>query len=98
MDIRFCFDGNDFVWNTAKAAANRRKHGVRFEDAATVFGDPLLTLLDASRKGEAREAVIGFDLSGRLLHVVHIEVDGDHIRIISARRATPSEEKTYVER
>lgn len=98
MDIRFCFDGNDFVWNAAKAATNQRKHGVRFEDAATVFSDPLLALVDASRGGEARDAVIGFDLSGRLLYVVHIEVDADHIRIISARRATPSEEQTYVER
>lgn len=74
-----------------------RKHGIRFEDAATVFFDPLFVLAEASRKDETREAVIGFDRHGRLLYVVHIEFEGDCIRIISARAAEPSEEAIYVE-
>lgn len=94
-----CFElnGNSFVWDETKAAANVRKHGIRFEEAATVFDDPLFVLVDASRNDEARDAAIGFDASARLLYVVHIEIDGDAIRIISARRAEPFEESDYAE-
>ncbi len=60
-----------------------------------MFGDPLFVLVQASRNDEAREAAIGFDSSGRLLYVVHIEVEGAFIRIISARRAGLSEEQHY---
>lgn len=74
---------------------NYRRHGVRFEEAATVFFDPLFVLTDASRNDEARDAAIGFDGTGRLLYVVHIEYDGPRIRIISARRAEPDEERRY---
>jgi hypothetical protein len=74
---------------------NLAKHGISFEEAATVFADPLFILVDASRNEEARDAVIGFDSSGRLLYVVHIEFEADCIRIISARRAGPEEEKRY---
>lgn len=95
MDVRHRIGGNDFVWDAAKAAANRRKHGVRFEDAATAFLDPLFVTTDASRNDEARDAIIGFDHSGRLLFVVHIEIEGNHIRIVSARRAERIEEKLY---
>ena len=52
-------------------------------------------LVDASRNDEARDAVIGFDLTGRLLFVVHIEFEDTAIRIISARRAEPEEEQKY---
>jgi uncharacterized DUF497 family protein len=97
MDVRFELNGSLFVWNAEKAEANWHKHGVRFEQAATSFGDPLLVLVDASRQDEARDAVIGFDANGRLLYVVHIEFDGDCIRLISARRATAEEERRYVE-
>jgi len=90
--------GSDFVWDTDKAAANLRKHGIRFEDPATVFLDPLFVLTDASRDEEAREAVIGFDQSGRLLFVVHIALESDEcIRIISARAAEPNEEALYAQ-
>jgi uncharacterized DUF497 family protein len=80
-----------------KAEKNWRKHGVRFEEAATVFFDPLFVLMDASRKEEARHAAIGFDATGRLLYVVHVELDGAFIRIVSARRAEPEEETRYAE-
>lgn len=90
--------GSDFVWNAEKAAANLRKHGIRFEDATTVFMDPLFVLTDASRNDEARDAVIGFDQSGRLLFVVHIALEDDEcIRIISAHAAEPAEESLYAQ-
>jgi uncharacterized DUF497 family protein len=95
MDIPFEFAGESFVWDQAKAEANRRKHGVRFEEAVSVFFDPLFVLVDASRNEEARQAAIGFDSTARLLYVVHVDIDGSHIRIVSARRAEPEEEKRY---
>lgn len=56
MDVRIDIDGQGFVWDEAKADANVRKHGVRFEEAATVFFDPLFVVVDASRNEEARHA------------------------------------------
>lgn len=97
MDVHFTLNGDSFVWNAEKAKKNLAKHGVRFEEAATVFGDPLFVLVQASRNEEAREAAIGFDDTGRLLYVVHIEVEGEFIRIISARRAEPYEERHYAD-
>ncbi|MFN7571389.1 MAG: BrnT family toxin [Betaproteobacteria bacterium] len=97
MDVHFEFGGESFVWDAAKAAANPRKHGVRFEDAATVFFDPLFKLVDASRHDEARYAAIGFDALGRLLYVVHVEIEGNFIRIVSARVADAREEQHYAE-
>jgi uncharacterized DUF497 family protein len=95
MDRTFEHRGTRFVWHEAKAEANVRKHGISFEEAVTVFDDPLLVLQDASRNDEGRDAAIGLSSSGRLLTVVHIEVDGEHIRLISARRASASEETLY---
>jgi uncharacterized DUF497 family protein len=97
MDVRLHLAGNDFVWDSEKAQSNRFAHGVRFEDAATVFLDPLFKLTDASRRGQARHAAIGFDHLARLLFVVHIELDGDCIRLISARPATAAEEAHYAD-
>jgi uncharacterized DUF497 family protein len=95
MDERFERNGTSFVWDIDKATANLRKHGVSFPEATTVFDDPLLKIIDASRNAEARDAAIGFDAAARLLFVVHIEVDGEYIRIISARRAEAEEEHEY---
>ena len=97
MDERHHIGGSDFVWDVDKADANWQKHRIRFEDAATVFADPLFVLVDASRNDEARDAVIGFDRIGRLLYVVHIEFEGDRIRIISARPTEPNEEALYAQ-
>jgi uncharacterized DUF497 family protein len=97
MDVRYELNGDLFVWDAKKAEANWRKHGVRFEEAATVFSDPLFILVDASRNDEARDAAIGFDSTGRLLYVVHIEVRESYVRIISARRAEPEEEHRYAD-
>ena len=97
MDTRIQIAGNDFVWDIEKAESNRFSHGIRFEDAATVFLDPLFRVLDGSRCGQERQAAIGFDRLARLLYVVHIEFDGDCIRLISARLATTTEEAEYAD-
>ncbi|NBT54242.1 MAG: BrnT family toxin [Betaproteobacteria bacterium] len=92
MDVTHHLNGTDFVWNDRKAASNPGKHdGVTFVEAATVFFDPFFRLLDAGRNDEARDAIIGFDASGRLLFVVHIQIEDSFIRIISARKASHSE-------
>ncbi len=96
MDVHFHLNGTDFVWNARKAAANPGKHdGVRFEDAVTVFFDPLFRVVDASRNDEARDAVIGFDATGRLLFVVHVQIEDAAIRIVSARKATSHERQEH---
>jgi uncharacterized DUF497 family protein len=75
---------------------NARRHpSVCFEQAAEVFFDPFFRMVDASRNDEARDAVIGYDAQGRLLFVVHIEVEGEYIRLISARKATQEERQIY---
>ena len=95
MEQFFELNGDLFVWDLDKAETNWRKHGVRFEEAATVFGDPLFILVDASRDEETRDAAIDFDTAERLLYVVHIEFYESHIRIISARRAEADEAQRY---
>lgn len=97
MDVEHSLNGETFIWDAGKARINAHKHGVRFEEAASVFFDPFLVLTDASRNDEARDAAIGFDSGGRLLFVVHIEFEGSHIRLISARRADGREESIYAE-
>ena len=97
MDDHYAVNGDLFVWNQDKAQINWRKHGVRFEEAATVFSDPMFVVTDASRSDETRDAAIGFDTQGRLLFVVHIEIEATCIRIISARRAELIEEVLYAQ-
>jgi uncharacterized protein len=83
-----------FEWDTEKATANLAKHGVSFDEASTVFGDPLAgTILDPRRStGEIRFVTVGLSTRQRLIVVAHTDRD-DGIRIISARRrnyeATP---------
>ena len=85
-----------FQWDPAKASANRTKHGIDFSEAATAFGDPLsLTIPDPEHSvGEERFVLIGVSHRDRLVVVAHSE-DGDVVRIISARSATPAERKFY---
>jgi len=97
MDVRHRIGGNDFVWDSEKAARTWRERGIRFEDAATVFMDPLFVLTDASRNDEARDAAIGFDQMARLLFVVHIAFEDECIRIIPARHTEPHEEALYAQ-
>ena len=87
-----------FEWDSAKATENLSKHGVSFEEAATVFRDTLSqTGHDPDHSvGEERLVIFGVATNGRLLVVAHTE-RGDTIRIISARPATPGERKIYEE-
>jgi uncharacterized DUF497 family protein len=87
-----------FEWDNRKARQNLGKHGVSFEEAATVFGDPLsLTITDPVHSDhEERFIIIGESIQGRLLVVIHTE-RGDNIRIISVRVATPRERSAYEE-
>jgi len=88
----------NFEWDPKKAQANLEKHGVAFEEATTVFGDPLsLTIGDPDHsEGEERFILLGQAITNRLIVVVHIE-QHDRIRIISARMATKQESRTYEE-
>ena len=85
-----------FEWHRAKAADNVAKHGVSFEEAATVFWDPLsATGSDPDHSvDEERCVTFGVSTRRRLLVVAHTE-RGDTIRIISARPATAGERKIY---
>ena len=96
MDVKFEKNGVSFIWNDRKAAANAIKHsGVTFEQATAAFFDPYFRLVDAERNQESRDAVIGFDEFGRLLYVVHIVIESESIRIISARKASITERNFY---
>jgi uncharacterized DUF497 family protein len=85
-----------FEWDPNKAAENLQKHGVSFEEAATVFGDFLSVTIDdpLHSDDEQRLVIIGQSVRGQTLVVVHT-VRGDKIRIISTRRATKQERKSY---
>jgi hypothetical protein len=85
-----------FEWDANKAGSNLAKHGVSFEAAATVFGDPAsITISDpAHSQTEARFIILGRSHRGRLLVVIHTE-RGDNVRIISARHAGRRERKVY---
>jgi uncharacterized protein len=86
----------NFAWDPRKASSNRKKHGVSFEEAATVFGDPLaLAIEDAVDPG--RVLLLGMSDRLRVLLVVHVELADDTIRLISARRATSHERRRYEE-
>lgn len=87
-----------FEWDSAKAAKNLRKHRVSFEEASTIFYDPLAATGADPDHSEAEDRLISFGESsaGRLLVVSHIE-RGEAIRIISARLATPQERRIYEE-
>jgi len=85
----------DFEWDTSKARANRRDHGIDFADAVSVLEDPkALTIMDDEEADEERFVTIGTDLLGRVLVVVHTW-RGDRTRLISARKATPRERRAY---
>ena len=85
-----------FEWDEPKAALNLRKHGIPFEEAVSVFSDPLAyTFKDPDHSvGEERLLTFGHSHVGRILAVIHAE-RGQAIRIISARRATRHERGIY---
>lgn len=79
-----------------KAERNARKHGITFEEAATVFADPLALIIDDDSHPE-NARIIGESLAARILLVVFIERDREIVRLISARRATRHERRRYEE-
>ena len=85
-----------FQWDPIKAASNVEKHGISFEEAVTVFGDPLaVTILDPDHSiGEFRLLTTGLSRSQMLLVISHTE-RANEIRLISARLATRQERKSY---
>jgi uncharacterized protein len=87
-----------FDWDPAKALANLKKHGVSFEEAVSVFADPLsLNMPDPLHsEDEQRFLVLGVSTQNRILVVAYAE-RGDRIRIISARTATRRERHGYEE-
>ena len=86
----------NFTWDPRKAASNQKKHGVTFEEAATVFADPLALAIQ-DELHEERTVLLGLSERVRVLLVVHVELDDDTIRLISARRATAHERRRYEE-
>ncbi len=87
-----------FEWDSRKARMNLAKHGISFEEASTVFADARsLTIPDPVHSElEHRFITVGISHRGKLMVVVHTE-RGDNIRIISARRASRRERKSYEE-
>jgi uncharacterized DUF497 family protein len=87
-----------FEWDSTKATANVKKHGVSFEDAQSVFYDEFAVQFfdEEHSTNEERFLLLGMSSGGRLLLVCHCERDaGDIIHIISARKATKTESTFY---
>jgi hypothetical protein len=88
----------NFEWDPGKARQNHRKHRISFQEAATVFGDPLaVTYPDPDHSAsEQRFITVGMSSVGRVLIVAHLDRN-ENIRIISARKTTQRERKHYEE-
>ena len=89
-------ENSEFQWDEEKAKSNLKKHGVSFEEGATIFNDPMIaTILDPDHsKDEERFISIGMSVIRRLLTVIHT-YRKDRLRLISARKATKAEKKNY---
>jgi uncharacterized protein len=85
-----------FEWDKDKAVSNLIKHGVSFDEAKTVFDDPLFVDFDDPKhsRAEARYLIIGESNQGRLLMTAYTE-RGESVRLISSRLVTPVERKAY---
>lgn len=90
--------GIAFEWDRTKDSTNRRKHGVEFTEACSVFADPLsITIPDPDHAfGEERFVIVGMSSKRSLLIVVHT-IRGERVRLISARSATRQERHKYEE-
>ena len=87
-----------FEWDPRKAASNLSKHSISFDEAVTVFNDPMFIAVmdDEHSEDEERYITVGLSNASRLLMVAHTDRNG-LIRIISARRATKKEENFYAQ-
>jgi hypothetical protein len=88
----------EFEWDGKKAATNLAKHEISFEEAITVFADPLARIFndDEHSGDERREIIIGHSAEQNLVLVSFTSID-DRVRILSARKATRTERKDYEE-
>ena len=86
------------VWDTNKASENLGKDKIEFSHAATVLDDPLAITIEDERHEEQRFITLGANLLGRILVVVYAYAGEEKIRLISARKATKKERKTYEEK
>ncbi|MGH8427695.1 MAG: BrnT family toxin [Gammaproteobacteria bacterium] len=85
----------DVEFDSAKAGANLKKHGVSFAHAEQALRDSLaVTIEDPDAQGELRFISLGMDALGRILVVIHVQ-RGERTRVISARKASPSEAEQY---
>jgi uncharacterized DUF497 family protein len=87
----------DITWDDKKAASNFKKHGVTFDEAATVFLNPVAQITSDDHPYEDRMLLVGHSDRNQLLLVVYIERTEEFYRIISARKATPVERNDYEE-
>jgi uncharacterized DUF497 family protein len=87
-----------FEWDTKKADRNLAKHGVAFEEALTVFPDPLARIFpdEEHSENERREIIIGRSAQAQILLISFVENEG-RVRLLSARKATRRERKDYEE-
>jgi uncharacterized protein len=88
-----------FEWDKKKSAANLKKHAITFDEASTVFGDPMARIFDDEDHSveEAREIIVGHSVLGHLLLVCFTEREAGAIRIFSARQTTRNERQDYEE-
>ncbi len=88
-----------FEWDSRKAKSNLRKHGVSFDEACTVFDDSRAAIFpdEDHSNGEEREIIVGYSILDRVLLVNFTERSIGRIRLISARKATRTEQKDYEE-
>ncbi|MGB9181801.1 MAG: BrnT family toxin [Pyrinomonadaceae bacterium] len=88
-----------FEWDKTKATANFKKHKVTFDEASSVFGDPLARIFDDEEHSsrERREIIIGYSIINRLLLVCFTEGTDNSVRIFSARQVTKQERQDYEE-
>ncbi len=89
-------ENTEVEWDEEKAKSNLKKHGVSFEEAATIFNDPkIATISDPDHsEDEERDVSLGMSVIMRLLAVIHT-FRKERIRLISARKATKAEKKNY---
>lgn len=88
-----CVRAYRFAWDPEKAKLNKKKHGISFEEATSVFEDPSLAYFGDIDQPD-RFIALGYSAMARILVVVHVEM-GDTIRIVSARKANRHERRVY---
>ena len=88
-----------FEWDSKKAAANLKKHKVSFDEAVSVFADPLASIFDDEdhSNAEQREIIVGHSILNRIVLVCFTELEENLVRIINARLVTKREREDYEE-